>query len=370
MKVDRCRRQSEAIANFCYEGMLVDEKIYGNGQINDTFLLTFDDPFLGKEKVILQRINKDVNTDPVALMENIQGVTSHLREKILAEGGDAERGTLNLILTVDGKPYYLDSDGEYWRSYRFVDNAVSYEQVRKQEDFYQCALTLGRFESLLADYPIDSLHEIIPKFHNTKARYEAFERAVSEDVAGRASRVDAEIEFVRRRKDLAGVLQNMRESGELPLRVTHNDTKLNHFMLDKKTGKGLCIVDLDTVMPGLSAYDFGDSIRYGANTALEDEWNLEKVSCDMNLYETYVRGYLDGCAIELTEKEIEMLPMGAKTMTFEYGMRFLTDYLNGDIYFKIHREQHNLDRARVQFALLEDMEANWSTMQEIVKRNS
>ncbi|MDO4599467.1 MAG: aminoglycoside phosphotransferase family protein, partial [[Ruminococcus] gnavus] len=224
------------------------------------------------------------------------------------------------------------------------------------------------FQYLLADYPAETLHETIPDFHNTKKRFETFKKAVEADVCGRAASVQKEIEFVLAREKDAGVFTEMLERKELPLRVTHNDTKLNNIMIDDQTRKGICVIDLDTVMPGLAMHDFGDSIRFGASTAAEDEVDLEKVSCDMELFEVYVKGFLEGCKGRLTEKEVEMLPFGAKIMTYECGMRFLTDYLEGDHYFKIHRENHNLDRARTQFKLVADMEQKWETMKEIVSR--
>ena len=368
MTAFQARRKNEAIANFQYEGMLVEERPYGNGHINDTFLLTFDVAEMGSIKVILQRMNKDIFKNPEELMENIQGVTEHLRKKIIERGGDPERETLNIIPTVDGKPYYVDSYGEYWRSYRFITGATSYDQVECVDDFYQSAVSFGNFQCLLADYPAETLHETIVGFHDTKARFEVFKKAVADDVCGRAQYVQKEIDFVLAREDVANVLGELQEKGELPLRVTHNDTKLNNIMIDDKTGKGICVIDLDTVMPGLSVNDFGDSIRFGANTGSEDEKDLSKVTCSLELYEAYVKGYIEGCNGKLTEKEIEMLPTGAKVMTFECGMRFLTDYLQGDTYFKIHRENHNLDRCRTQFKLVEDMEAKWDEMQAIVAK--
>lgn len=223
---------------------------------------------------------------------------------------------------------------------------------------------------MLADYPAGTLHETIKGFHDTRARFEVFKKAVEEDVMGRAASVQKEIQFVLDHKDVADYLCELLGKGEIPLRVTHNDTKLNNIMIDHKTGKGICVIDLDTVMPGLAVHDFGDSIRFGASTAAEDEKDLSKVSCSMELFELYAKGYIEGCGGKLTDKEIELLPMGAKTMTFECGMRFLTDYLQGDTYFKVHREGHNLDRCRTQFKLVEDMEQKWYTMNEIVKKLS
>ena len=301
-------------------------------------------------------------------MENVLGVTSYLRKKIIENGGDPERETLNIIRTVANRPYYVDSQGDYWRCYKFIDGATSYDQVEKPDDFYQSAVSFGNFQRLLADYPAETLHETIKGFHDTKARFEVFKKAVEADVCGRAASVQKEIDFVLAHEDVANVFGDMLAAGELPLRVTHNDTKLNNIMIDDKTGKGICVIDLDTVMPGLAMNDFGDSIRFGASTAAEDEIDLSKVSCDMELFDLYAKGYIEGCGGKLTNKEIEMMPMGAKVMTFECGMRFLTDYLEGDHYFKIHREHHNLDRCRTQFKLVEDMEAKWDIMQDIIKK--
>jgi hypothetical protein len=361
---------AEAVANFKYEGRLKRGEVYGNGHINDTFLLVFDIAGMGSMKVILQRMNTDIFLKPVELMENIMGVTAHLRRKIIENGGDPDRETLNVIPALDGKPYYRDSRGDYWRSYRYITDATCYDQVEKTEDFYQSAVAFGNFQCLLADYPADTLHETIEGFHDTRARFGAFQNAVKEDVMGRAASVQREIEFVLEREELANYFVSLQEKGELPVRVTHNDTKLNNIMIDNKTGKALCVIDLDTVMPGLAMNDFGDSIRFGASTAAEDERDLSKVSCDMNLFEIYTKGFIEGCAGRLTEREIALLPMGAKLMTFECGMRFLADYLQGDVYFKTQREAHNLDRCRTQFQLVADMEAKWDTMEAIVEKYS
>ncbi len=361
-------QRADVVKHFQYEGALVDCRPYGSGHINDTYLLTFEIAEMGHIKVILQRMNRTVFAKPVELMENITGVTSHLRKKIVEHGGDPERETLNVIPAVDGKPYYQDSLGDYWRSYKFITDATSYDKVEKSEHFYQSAVAFGNFQRLLADYPAETLHETIEGFHDTKARFKVFKDAVEKDVAGRASRVKDEIQFVLDREDTANYFADLLSRGEVPLRVTHNDTKLNNIMIDNKTGKGICVIDLDTVMPGLAVNDFGDSIRFGASTAAEDETDLDKVSCSMELFELYAKGYIEGCGGKLTRQEIELMPMGAKVMTFECGMRFLTDYLQGDTYFKIHREDHNLDRSRTQFKLVEDMERKWYTMKEIIEK--
>ena len=359
---------NEVLAQYSYLGELDCKGIYGSGHINNTYLVEYTDQEGLAKRMILQEMNREIFTHPEELMENIIGVTTYLRKKIEENGGDPERETLNVIPLGDGSMFYVDSEGEYWRAYHYIEGATSYDQVENQEDFYESAVSFGNFQYLLADYPAETLHETIPDFHNTKKRFETFKKAVEADVCGRAASVQKEIEFVLAREKDAGVFTEMLERKELPLRVTHNDTKLNNIMIDDQTRKGICVIDLDTVMPGLAMHDFGDSIRFGASTAAEDEVDLEKVSCDMELFEVYVKGFLEGCKGRLTEKEVEMLPFGAKIMTYECGMRFLTDYLEGDHYFKIHRENHNLDRARTQFKLVADMEQKWETMKEIVSR--
>ena len=240
--------------------------------------------------------------------------------------------------------------------------------MQNKEDFYQSAVAFGHFQGLLADYPAQTLHETIVNFHNTVDRFAKFKKAAAEDVMGRAKDVQKEIQFVLDREALAHTLCDMQAEGKLPLRVTHNDTKLNNIMIDDETRKAICVIDLDTVMPGLAVNDFGDSIRFGASTAEEDERDLSKVSCSMELFELYTKGFIEGCQGSLTEAELEMLPVGAMTMTYECGMRFLTDYLEGDHYFKVHRDGHNLDRARTQFTLVKDMEEKLETMNAIVKK--
>ena len=261
----------------------------------------------------------------------------------------------------------MDSQGNYWRMYLFIEGATCYNLVEKPEDFYQSGKAFGHFQRLLSHYPARELAETIPGFHDTPGRFRAFRKAVEEDICGRVSGVQNEIQFVMDREQDMGLAMDMLAKGELPLRVTHNDTKLNNIMIDDKTGQAICIIDLDTVMPGLSIFDFGDSIRFGANTAQEDETDLSKVSLSIPLFEIYTRGFLEGCAGSLTEAEVKMLPQGARLMTLECGIRFLTDYLSGDTYFKIAREKHNLDRCRTQFGLVADMEKKWGEMERIVE---
>lgn len=370
MKEISKERIAKVAQNFELIGDLLDIKPYGTGHINDTFLLTYQVGRMGRLKVILQCMNKSVFPKPVEVMENVVHITDFLREKIEAAGGDYLRETLNVIPTRDGKPCYQESEEDYWRSYVFVTDVSSYDMAESAEDFYQSALAFGNFQSMLSDYPAETLHETIEKFHDTRNRLAIFKKAVEEDICNRAAAVQEEIQFVLDREAEAGFFVEMLERHELPLRVTHNDTKLNNVLIDNVTRKAICVVDLDTVMPGLAMYDFGDSIRFGASTAEEDEKDLDKVSCSMELFEAYTKGFLEGCQGKLTQKEIELLPMGAKIMTFECGMRFLTDYLQGDTYFKIHREGHNLDRCRTQFKLVADMEAKWDVMSAIVAKYS
>mgnify|MGYP003372686435 CR=1 FL=1 len=360
--------QKEVISQFDFPGEVVECVAYGSGHINDTYRLTVKTPGGQEKHFILQRMNKSIFTKPVELMENVQGVTAWLRKKIRENGGDVERETLNVVNDKDGNPYYVDSEGEYWRVYLFIEGATSYDMVKDDNDFYQSAVAFGHFQRLLADYPAETLHETIVDFHNTVDRFAKFRAAVEADSEGRAASVQEEIKFVLDREELAHTLCDLQNTGKMPLRVTHNDTKLNNIMIDDETGKAICVIDLDTVMPGLSVNDFGDSIRFGASTGAEDEQDLSKISCDLHLYEVYTKGFIEGCAGALTELELDMLPMGAILMTFECGMRFLTDYLEGDHYFKIHREGHNLDRCRTQFKLVADMEEKLPQMKAIVEK--
>lgn len=364
-----CQKKEVALSQFKTEGEVVKCEKYGNGHINDTFLMECETS-KGIKRYILQRINHEIFKQPEALMENIERVTAFIAKEVTKNGGDATRETLNIVKTKDDKDFYRDEIGCYWRVYDFVEDTVSYDSVKRPDDFYQSAYSFGNFQRLLADFDAGTLEETIPNFHNTPLRFKTFLEAVKKDVCGRASEVKEEIDFFLEHEKDMKICQEKLENGSLPLRVTHNDTKLNNILIDKNTGKALCVIDLDTVMPGLSIFDFGDSIRFGANTAAEDETDLSKVSLDLNLFETYVNGYLKGCGGKLTQEEIDMLPAGAKDMTLECGMRFLTDYLEGDVYFNIHREKHNLDRCRTQIALVKDMERKWSEMQKITEEAS
>ncbi|WP_035778835.1 phosphotransferase enzyme family protein [Butyrivibrio sp. MC2013] len=344
----------------CDKDNILSVTRHGHGHINDTYLLQLRSGRFNR--LILQRINTDIFTDPIGLMDNILKVTEHIRATAI----DPLRETLTVIRTRDGRPCYRDEDGSYWRIYLYIENAVCLEKVDNPRDFYESAVSFGHFQRQLSDFPADSLIETIPDFHNTVKRYLDFEKAVSMDIAGRAASAMQEIAFVRNRREMMSRGELLRKNGELPLRVTHNDTKLNNIMMDPETGRGICIIDLDTVMPGLSIYDFGDSIRFGANTADEDEMDLSKVGLDLELYRLYVQGFIKGAEDSLTRAEIDNLSYGAWNMTMECGMRFLTDHLNGDVYFKTARAGHNLCRARNQFKLAMDMEDKRDEMKMIV----
>lgn len=364
-----CAKIEEAIAAFIAENnYLIEKRPYGNGHINDTFLLRCKTPENCEKKYILQRMNHDIFKNPPQLMENVVHVTAYLRKMILAQGGDPERETLSVCKTLDGADWFCDSAQNYWRVFPYIERSVCLEKIENEKDFYDSAVAFGKFQKLLADFPVHMLHETIPNFHNTASRFQDFQKAVQKADSTRAALAQKEISFALDREKETSVLTHLLAAGKLPLRVTHNDTKLNNILFDVETHKALCIIDLDTVMPGLSLYDFGDSIRFGANTGAEDEPDLSKIELNLSLFEAFTRGYLEGCAGSLTQKEIELLPMGAKLMTYECGIRFLADFLTGDHYFKVHREHHNLDRARTQFKLVADMEAKWSKMQAIVDK--
>lgn len=366
-----CERIEEAIGSFRVKGEPRFCERYGNGHINDTFLLSTADPEArgNIRRYILQRMNTHVFKDPKGLMQNVSGVTAFLREQILRNGGDPDRETLTLIKTKSGQDYYIDKIGSWWRMYLFVTDAVSYDMAENAEDFFQSAKAFGHFQRLLDKYPVEKLTETIPDFHHTPKRFAAFCQALEKDVCRRKASVQKETAFIMARKDELSLVMDKLHNGEIPWRVTHNDTKLNNILLDRETKKALCVIDLDTIMPGASVFDYGDSIRFGANTAAEDEQDLDKVSLSLPLFEAYTKGFLEGCQGSLTEEETALLPWGAKLMTLECGMRFLTDYLEGDTYFRIHRPDHNLDRARTQFALVADMERKWEQMKQIIQKS-
>lgn len=295
-------------------------------------------------------------------MENVAAVTA-----FLAGNSDDPRSSMHLVPSTDGKTFCKDADGEYWRMYEFVPSTVCLQKADSPKDFYYSGLAFGRFQGELAGFPAETLHEAIKDFHNTPARFGQLHAAMEVNFENRKEQCAKELAFALAREQESGAIVDKLRSGELPLRVTHNDTKLNNVLFDYDTRTPLCVIDLDTIMPGSSLYDYGDSIRFGASTAAEDEKDLDKVWCDMELFRTYTEGFLEGCNGSLTDLEVEMLPMGAKMMTLECGIRFLADYLNGDTYFRTHYPEQNLDRARTQFKLVADMESKWEIMHKIVK---
>lgn len=351
-----------AIKNFDFGGTATGCIAYGNGHINDTFLVLSNQDGM-QRRFVLQAVNNNVFKKPVQVMENIEKVLSFLKDRVADE-----RGVMKLISTFGGSTYYIDDKNFCWRMYSFIEDSVCLEHPEDTEDFYQCAVAFGEFQKYLNDFPADSLYETIPDFHNTPKRFCDFLDAVEADVCNRAAGVSEEIEFIKSRADFYPVLFDANSEGRLPLRVAHNDTKSNNVMLDAKTHKAICVIDLDTIMPGFSVTDFGDAIRFGASTAAEDEKDLSKVNIDLNMFDIYTRGFLDGCGGLLSDDEIMLMPEGAKMMTIECGMRFLADYLSGDTYFKTAYPEHNLDRCRTQLKLVADMEAHWDEMKEIVKK--
>ncbi len=352
-----------------FKGEIKEIKPITIGHINDTFVVEYLLEDGAVEKYLLQWINHNVFKNPVAVMENVVGITEHIKKKIASENGDVNREVLTVFKTKFGKSYVVAEDGGHWRVYNFVDDSYSLDGVSSSEDFKMAAIAFGNFQKQLADYPIETLKETIPNFHNTASRFNDFKVAVQENKSGRKCEAEPEIQFVLDREADCSVLTSLLEKGELPLRVTHNDTKLNNVLFDKTTNKPLCVVDLDTVMPGSSLYDFGDSIRFGANTGAEDEKDLSKISLDLELFKVYVEGYLEAAGSALTENEIKYLPFAAKLLTLECGMRFLADFINGDVYFKTEYPEHNLVRARTQFKLVEDIENKFSEMQAIVNES-
>ena len=356
------------IKNFNINGTVLSVERYGEGHINETYLAVVLENGVEKN-YILQKINNKLFTNVEMLMNNIKLVTEYNRSKIVERGGNPDRESLSLVYTKDGKSYYHceDCDG-YFRMYIFITDAVAHQKVTNPDQFYQSAVAFGEFANLLAEFDAKSLYEVIPNFHNTVSRFENFKKSLNTDKFDRVKLVKDEIDFVIKREKYCSKIVNLLESGEMPTKVTHNDTKLNNVMLDVVTNKPVAVIDLDTIMPGSICYDFGDSIRFGCNTGAEDERDLTKVNFDIDLFEYYTKGYLKALGNTVTEVEKNNLAFGAILMTFECGMRFLADYLDGDIYFRTHREGHNLDRARTQFKLVKDMEERLDEMNKIVDK--
>ena len=344
-----------------------ESRPYGNGHINDTYVARCDQAGL-QTRFIVQRINHHVFKDPVSLMENVSRVTEHALETLLAQNHpEAHRRTLTCIPAEDDKPYALDEDGNYWRVYPFIERARGYDELTCNKQAHQAARAFGRFQNLAASLGGERLHETIPDFHNTAKRLEALEQAIADDPEGRAKDVQAEIDFARARADDCPVIIDKIAKGEIPERITHNDTKINNVLLDEVTSAAICVIDLDTTMPGSALYDFGDMVRSCTPTAPEDETHLEKVGIQLDRFEALVKGYLSAAHF-LKPAEIELLAFSGKLITLECGMRFLTDYLQGDHYFKIHRPEHNLERCRSQFAFTKVLEQKLPELEGIVEK--
>jgi Ser/Thr protein kinase RdoA (MazF antagonist) len=355
----------EVVKRFRAWGDFVEAIPYGSGHINDTFKVTFN--MAGASvHYLLQRINHQIFKDPRALMENIVRVTNHVRSKLTEAGlTDVTRHSLCVVFTRDAKPCLQDADGNWWRMYLFVEGARTYDTIQTERQAFEAARSFARFQNLLADLPAPRLHETIPNFHNTPIRLKTLQGAIEADVCNRAAEARAEIEFVERRIAMCGRLLGRHAKGEIPERITHNDTKLNNVMLDDVTGEGVCVIDLDTVMPGLALYDFGDMVRSATAAAAEDERDLSKVRMRIEMFEAIARGYLSEAAF-LNKAEREELVFSGRLITLMIGMRFLTDYLQGDVYFKTKRPGQNLDRTRSQFKTVESMEAQQDQMERLV----
>ena len=351
---------------FDIKGELVDVEVMHDGHINTTNVVIFNEDGATK-KYLVQGINTHVFKKPDELMENIVGVTTFLREKIAENGGNPDRETLTFIPARDGRYFYYH-EGKCWRIYHYIEDSYTINVINNNEVFENAGRSFGLFQKNLSGYPMESLFEIIKDFHNTPKRLENLKASVKADVKNRAESVKAEIDFALARESKAKTVLNLYRDGLIPLRVTHNDTKLNNILFDKTTNESICVIDLDTIMPGFSLYDFGDAIRFGGNTAVEDEKDLDKVKLSLPLFESFTKGFLSTCATALTKAEVDHLAFSAALMTYECGIRFLADYLDGDVYFRIGYPEHNLVRARNQFRLVEEIENHLDEMNEIVQR--
>jgi len=358
----------EVARHFCFAGRCIEAAPYGTGHINRTYVTWCATPEGGSRRYLLQSINHNIFRDPAALMENVKRVTRHLREKIVAAGGDPTRETLNLVPASNGASFHRDAAGNYWRAYLFIEGAQAYEMATSLQHVYSAGKAFGDFQRLLADFPAGALHEVLPDFHNTPQRFATFLETVARDPANRAAGVREEIKFVEQRAAETTTLVNLLDQGRLPLRVTHNDAKFSNVLMDDVTGEGLCVIDLDTVMPGSALYDFGDAVRAGAALAAEDEPDFTRAGISLETFEALAAGYLDAARDFLTPTELDYLPFSARLITLEQAIRFLNDYVNGDIYYKIHRPLHNLDRTRTQIQMLRDMEEKFDRMVAIVAR--
>ena len=356
-------------SQFDIQGEFLSAKSYGTGHINDTFLSEFKTP-AGIVKYVHQRINHNIFTKPVELMENIVRVTEHIRSKLIAQGVDPQNRCLSLVKTKAGDWFLKTDEGNYWRTYNFITGARTYDQVENLDHVNGASRAFAEFQQMVSDLPAPRLHETIENFGNARFRYQQFDQALKENQAKRAELCIEEIQFATARKEMTDVIEDLIASGTMPERIAHYDTKFNNVMIDDKTGQGACVIDLDTVMPGTVTYDFGDSVRIGASTAAEDETDLSKVSMNLEMFDRLASGYLSVAKDFLEPVEINHLAFSAKLITFVIGLRFLADYLNGDKYFKTHREHHNLDRCRTQFKMVADMEQKYDQMLGIVEKYS
>lgn len=353
---------------FTFDGNFKSAKPYGDGHINDTYLVTYVDTYEEPVHYILQRVNHLIFEDVMALMSNIESVTSYLSDMITEEEQYDGYEVLTLVPTISGKSYYKDTDGNYWRSYIFVENATGHTFAKTPSMLYEAGKAFGQFQKLLKDYPVKSLHETIKGFHHTVNRYKNFESLIKKDPHNRVQTCLKDIDFVHEHQYLTHLIVDALEDGSVPYRVTHNDTKINNVLLDNVTGIGRCVIDLDTVMPGSALYDYGDALRSCSSTVAEDEEDLSLLKLDFERYDAYTRGFLEKLGSDLTSQEYQLLPYAGMIMTLECGMRFLTDYIDGDHYFKIHKNQHNLIRARNQFKLVQEMEDHLSNLKSIINQ--
>jgi len=350
---------------FPFEGEITDIEYTDTGLINSTFVLTFSD---GNQsfKYVLQKINTNVFKKPDELMSNIMNVTGFLRNKINLSGGNAQRETLTFLYTKDNSPYYLDKDGNCWRSYTYIGKCYTCDKIGSEIKAFRSGKAFGKFQKMLSDFPAATLFETIPHFHDTPSRYEALKTAVSDNISGRLDNIKEELDFAFDREKDASKLVDLAAEGKIPMRVTHNDTKINNLLFDSITNEAICVIDLDTIMPGLSLYDFGDSIRSGAVTSDENERDLNNYKLNIDLFKKYTEGFLSEAGQALNEEEVKNLAFSAKLMALECGVRFLTDYLNGDTYFKTDYPEHNLVRAHTQFKLVKDIEEHMDELNECV----
>jgi Ser/Thr protein kinase RdoA (MazF antagonist) len=355
------------LPEFQFEGKYRSVEELHSGNINFTYHLIYQADE-GERHYTLQYINSYVFKEPAKVMHNIERVTGHLRDRLIAERMDPKRHVLELIPSRSGETLFRDAEGGFWRAYHFIENATAYDQVREVRQFFEAGRGFGMFQRRLFDFPAEELYETIPGFHHTTKRFYAFVQSVAEDKAGRVAELEDEIEFFFERRRMMGQIVKLLAEGKLPVRVTHNDTKVNNVMIDDVTGEAICVIDLDTVMPGSSLYDYGDAIRFGASTAAEDEPDTSKIALDMEKFEQFTRGFFQETKGFLTKDEPLLMPLGAKVMACELAMRFLKDYIDGDLYFKVKSPEHNLVRARAQMKLLTDIEEKYDRMTEFVEK--